>query len=201
MRLLFLLAVASATASRGQALPRFDLLLTVDATVGTTPKVFWSGDRLCVPANDETRGFACHDLGAVPRKAPTFTKAARKLEPESGNAVPFNWNKRLIQLDTKSGTMLVDSTRGASKFSSVNDLACPRSGGAATRYLLVRGDKPSQLALLRLDKYPSRSDCEGHDVACPQDGEREAFTETWSVLTLTDRCEIVEAAVASDGGL
>lgn len=197
MRPIAFLVWAIAAAAQGQSLPRFDLVLTVDATVGATPKVFWSGDRLCVPANDETKGFACHDLGDVPRKGPTFTKAARKREPESGNAVPLNWNKRLIQLDTKSGTMLVDSTRGDSKFSSVNDLACPRSGGAATRYLFVRGDKPSQLALLRLDKYPSRSDCEGHDVACPQDD----FTETWSVLTLTDRCEIAETHVASDGGL
>lgn len=172
-------------------LPRFELVTSVQGPDDSMPTVYWSKDRLCVPAGALGEGFTCHDVGPGARRSPVREKAAASQEVEEGKAVPFSWSGRKLALDTSSGTVATAGpSLGEARFSSITSLACPGAGLRARGFALIRGPKPTQLAVLRLDAYNhGPSPCDGHDVACP------GPMQTWSVLVATRSCD------SPDGGL
>lgn len=196
MRTMVLFTLSFAPLAFAQALPRFEVVATFDAPVASTPTVFWSADRLCVPARVEDEGFVCYAI-TEPTTNPKSEKHAKKQKLESGLAVPLTWQGLALQFDTKSGTLLANAGHGQARFSTVTEAACPKSGARAVKFLVVKGRKPEQLAILRLDRFRSSSLCAGgHDVACPQD----SLIETWSVLRLTPQCESAPVDDIADAG-
>lgn len=177
----FCLLVALASPVLAQPV-QLDVVVSFQSGRGEVPTVFWFGERICVPARV---GFLCHDLGPIPRAAPSSRRSApTKLRPPQKGKLMTRINGELVRLDTVNETIQSVSADAGSW--SFRDAYCPNSAGSAREWIAVIGDRPEQVALLRRDRFAPTTAC----LDAAPDCQLDEFTDSWSVLAIATKCEV-----------